>query len=198
MATQGLSRATRAHRGRSPPAPDRAAGARGRARALPRRDREGAGGDPGHGPQRVAHAGRRHEPHTTQEAEARGARLLEEARHPATELTNSARAEVEHTLEWARAQATAIVARAQDGAEQLLSAAGLGDDAIAEVSRAIVRAAEEAIEASRQTGSAARRGDRPALAATENDGDELELPELPVSTRKPPSADVSEDEDDGG
>ncbi len=134
----------------------------------------------------------------TQEAEARGAQLLEEAQQQATELTNSARAEVEHTLEWARAQAAAIVARAQDGAEQLLSAAGLGDDAIAEVSRVIVRAADEAIQASRQTGSAPRRGDRRAVASTENDGDELELPELPVSTRKPPSADASGDEDGGG
>src|SRR6266545_3347252 len=64
------------------------------------------------------------------EAETRGARLLEQARHQATELTNSARAEVEQTLEWARAQAGSIMHRAQQGAEQLLRAAGLGDDAI--------------------------------------------------------------------
>ena len=42
------------------------------------------------------------------EAEARGARLLEQSRHQATELTNSARAEVEQTLDWARAQAVAM------------------------------------------------------------------------------------------
>ena len=148
------------------------------------------------------------------ESEARGARLLEQARHQATELTNSARAEVEQTLEWARAQAAAVLARAQHGAEQLLSAAGLGDDAIAEVSGVIVRAAEEAIEASRQTGSAARRGaDGPELASavamagppisadpeTEPPvSEEDELPEPPVSAGEPPSPDASEDEDDGG
>lgn len=34
------------------------------------------------------------------EAETRGNRLLEQSRHQAIELTNSARAEVEQTLEW--------------------------------------------------------------------------------------------------
>src|SRR3982750_2824964 len=72
-----------------------------------------------------------------QEAEARGNRLLEQSRHQATELTNAARAEVEQTLEWARAQ---------DGAEQLLAAAGLGQEAISQVATAIVRAAEEVSE----------------------------------------------------
>src|SRR5215203_5128002 len=76
------------------------------------------------------------------EAEASGAKLLEQSRHQATELTNSARAEVEQTLEWARAQANAIMVRAQQGAEQLLSAAGLGDEAVSGVSDAIVRAAQ--------------------------------------------------------
>ena len=76
------------------------------------------------------------------EAEARGARLLEQSRHSATELTNSARAEVEQTLEWARGQATAVLQRAQQGAEQLLRAAGMGDEALAEVTEAIRRAAE--------------------------------------------------------
>ncbi|HZS24999.1 MAG TPA: hypothetical protein VFA30_08425 [Gaiellaceae bacterium] len=79
-----------------------------------------------------------------QEAEAKGARLLEQSRHQATELTNAARAEVEQTLEWARAQGAAILARAQHGAEQLLAAAGLGQDAIAQVATAIVQAAERA------------------------------------------------------
>src|SRR3954465_8922214 len=82
------------------------------------------------------------------EAEARGARLLEQSRHQATELTNAARAEVEQTLEWARAQASAILARAQQGAEQLLAAAGLGSDALSEVSDAIVEAARTSAEAS--------------------------------------------------
>jgi F0F1-type ATP synthase membrane subunit b/b' len=78
------------------------------------------------------------------EAEAKGARLLEQSRHQATELTNSARAEVEQTLEWARAQAAAILGRAQQGAEQLLRAAGLGEDVVGEVGQSIVRAAEAA------------------------------------------------------
>src|SRR6266542_2919899 len=60
----------------------------------------------------------------------------------ANELTNSARAEVEQTLEWARAQAGSIMHRAQQGAEQLLRAAGLGDDAIGEVAKAIVASVE--------------------------------------------------------
>jgi F0F1-type ATP synthase membrane subunit b/b' len=77
------------------------------------------------------------------EAEARGARLLEQSRHQATELTNSARAEVEQTLEWARGQAAAVLQRAQQGAEQLLRAAGMGDEALAEVTEAIRRAAEQ-------------------------------------------------------
>jgi hypothetical protein len=64
-------------------------------------------------------------------------------------LTNSARAEVEQTLEWSRAQASAVMARAQDGAEQLLAAAGLGDEAIAGVVEKIVDAAQAATEASR-------------------------------------------------
>src|ERR687891_1938792 len=76
------------------------------------------------------------------DAEAKGARLLEQSRHQATELTNSARAEVEQTLEWARAQAAVILGRAQHGAEQLLRAAGLGEDAVGEVAQSIVRAAE--------------------------------------------------------
>ena len=74
-----------------------------------------------------------------QEAEAKGNRLLEQSRHQATELTNAARAEVEQTLEWARAQAGTVLQRAQHGAEQLLAAAGLGQDAIAQVANAIMR-----------------------------------------------------------
>jgi hypothetical protein len=85
------------------------------------------------------------------EAETKGARLLEQSRHQAMELTNAARAEVEQTLEWARAQANAVLARAQQGAEQLLRAAGLGEEAVAEVAQSIVAAAEEAVEASRHS-----------------------------------------------
>ena len=94
------------------------------------------------------------------EAEAKGNRLLEQARHQATELTNATRAEVEQTLEWARAQAGAILARAQTGTEQLLAAAGLGDDDIKRVGQAIVTAATEATEATRSGPG----GTRPAAA----------------------------------
>jgi F0F1-type ATP synthase membrane subunit b/b' len=83
------------------------------------------------------------------EAESRAARLLEQARHQATELTNSVRAEVEQTLEWARSQAGAIIHRAQDGAEQLLAAAGLGEEQTGRVAESIVDAARAAAEASR-------------------------------------------------
>jgi chromosome segregation ATPase len=76
------------------------------------------------------------------EAEARAARLLEQSRHQATELTNTVRAEVEQTLEWARGQAASVMARAQQGAEQLLGAAGLGDPAVSQVVEAIMRGFE--------------------------------------------------------
>ncbi len=79
-----------------------------------------------------------------QEAEARGDRLLEQARHQAVELTNSVRAEVDQSLEWSRIQATEIHKRAQDGAEQLLGAAGLGGAALDRVVTAIVEQAEAA------------------------------------------------------
>ena len=79
-----------------------------------------------------------------QEAEARGALLLEQARHQATELTNGARAEVEQTLEWARTRAAAVLSRAQAAAEQLLTAAGLGPDAVGAVASKIVESAEAA------------------------------------------------------
>jgi hypothetical protein len=76
------------------------------------------------------------------EAEARASRLLEQSRHQATELTNTVRAEVEQTLEWARGQAATVMARAQQGAEQLLGAAGLGEPAVSEVVEAIMRGME--------------------------------------------------------
>jgi hypothetical protein len=83
------------------------------------------------------------------DAEAKGARLLEQSRHQATELTNAARAEVEQTLEWARAQASAVIVRAQQGAERLLSAAGLGDEAMAQVIAVLVSDGERQAESMR-------------------------------------------------
>jgi chromosome segregation ATPase len=98
------------------------------------------------------------------EAESRAARLLEQARHQATELTNSARAEVEQTLEWARSQAGVIISRAQEGAEQLLGAAGLGDDIVGRVAETIVDAAKAAAEGSRAPSAAREKESAPPLS----------------------------------
>jgi hypothetical protein len=92
------------------------------------------------------------------EAEARAARLLEQSRHQATELTNTVRAEVEQTLEWARGQAATVLARAQQGAEQLLAAAGLGEPAVNEVVEAIMRGIE------REHPSPAARSEAPPVS----------------------------------
>src|SRR5579884_3924063 len=121
------------------------------------------------------------------EAEARAARLLEQARHQATELTNAARAEVEQTLEWARAQASAILARAQHGAEQLLAAAGLGEDAIAQVAQAIVRAAEQAGERQTVRPASAAFGGPTAVPepAPEPEAEPAAEPEAPASEETP-------------
>jgi F0F1-type ATP synthase membrane subunit b/b' len=141
-----------------------------------------------------------------QEAEAKGARLLEQSRHQATELTNAARAEVEQTLEWARAQGGAVLARAQQGAEQLLTAAGLGPDALAEVSEAITSAARAAAEASRGKNAAPPSSEAPKpdvapprIAAVPEEepaddaGDESDPPAPPVSAPplSPPSVSSS-------
>jgi DNA repair exonuclease SbcCD ATPase subunit len=122
------------------------------------------------------------------EAEARGARLLEQARHQATDLTNAARAGVEETLDWAREEAGSILARAQQGAEQLLAAAGLGPEAIGEVSAAIVAAANAAAEASRaQRGTASDLPAPPRIAAAPEPEAETE-PEADVEQQPEPEA----------
>jgi hypothetical protein len=145
------------------------------------------------------------------EAESRAARLLEQARHQATELTNATRAEVEQTLEWARGQAGAIIHRAQEGAEQLLGAAGLGDEAIGRVAQSIVGAAEAAAEASRGSGASvpsapqlrepqAAEDEAEAGAEAEPKGEpDAEEPPLspPVSPGPSPPAAQSEDDDAG-
>jgi F0F1-type ATP synthase membrane subunit b/b' len=97
------------------------------------------------------------------EAESRAARLLEQARHQATELTNSVRAEVEQTLEWARSQGGAIINRAQEGAEQLLGAAGLGEDIVGRVAESIVDAAKAAAEGSRGSSTTPQEESAPPL-----------------------------------
>lgn len=87
--------------------------------------------------------------------------LLEAARRDAVELAGAARADVERTLEWARAQADAILARARASSEQLLAASGLGEEAVADVVRAIVAAAEEATGRPRGSISPEAADDRP-------------------------------------
>jgi len=130
---------------------------------------------------------------------------LEQARHQATELTNATRAEVEQTLEWARGQAGAIISRAQEGAEQLLAAAGLGDEAIDRVATSIVSAAQAAAEASRGTGASAVTSgpqlrepepeDEPEPAAEAEDGADEEPPVSPPVSPGP-SAPEPQNEDD--
>jgi cell division septum initiation protein DivIVA len=132
---------------------------------------------------------------------------LEQARHQATELTNATRAEVEQTLEWARGQAGAIISRAQEGAEQLLGAAGLGDEAIDRVATSIVSAAQAAAESSRGTGaSAATSGPRlrePEEAEAEPEAEPESQPEEepplspPVSPGSSPPAAQNEDDTTG-
>jgi F0F1-type ATP synthase membrane subunit b/b' len=125
------------------------------------------------------------------EAEARGTRLLEQARHQATELTNATRAEVEQTLEWARAQASAIVSRAQQGAEQLLGAAGLGEAAANEVAESIVKSVEASAHASRAAepeppAAAERPQGQPALrSAPAEPAPEPQVEPAPTGTAEP-------------
>jgi hypothetical protein len=116
------------------------------------------------------------------EAESRGNRLLEQARHQATELTNAARAEVEGTLEWARAQANAIMMRSQQGAEQLLGAAGLGSEHANRVVEAIVKAAVDTSEAARSPGGVRRPSEAFSVGAP------TARPSVPVPTQPAPAA----------
>ena len=119
------------------------------------------------------------------EAEARASRLLEQARHQATELTNSARAEVEQTLEWARAQASAVMARAQDGVEKLLAAAGLGEPAMTEVVKAILGSFEDRAEAPSRPAEAIAGG--PPPAAPPVSAPPVSSPPAPAPPLSPPA-----------
>jgi F0F1-type ATP synthase membrane subunit b/b' len=125
------------------------------------------------------------------EAETRGSRLLEQSRHQATELTNAARAEVEQTLEWARAQAGAVMARAQKGAEQLLTAAGLGEPAMSKVIEAIMKA-NEADNIRNETSRPASARAAEGVAAPPVSAPPVSAP--PVSASEPSTASASEPE----
>ena len=99
-----------------------------------------------------------------------GTRLLEQARHQATELTNSARAEIDQSLEWARSQGTDIVRRAREGAEQLLGAAGLGGAALDHVVKSIAGEPEnEPKKSSRGTSSTKQSAQPPASTSSDSD-----------------------------
>jgi hypothetical protein len=128
------------------------------------------------------------------EAEARAARLIEQARHQATELANATRAEVEQTLEWARAQAGAVMARAQEGAEQLLGAAGLGDEAIGRAVESIVQAAKATTE--RPRAPEAEEHEPPATQPSISPAPEP--PAAPLAESSPPETEgeAESDEDD--
>ena len=91
-------------------------------------------------------------------------------------------------LEWSRAQATAILTRAQHGAEQLLASAGLGQEAIAEVSQAIVAAAAASVETGQPAARSAARSappapppPRPQEPAAPTAADDAESAEEPAS-----------------
>jgi F0F1-type ATP synthase membrane subunit b/b' len=133
------------------------------------------------------------------EAEARGARLLEQSRHQATELTNATRAEVEQTLEWARAQATTIIARAQQGTEQLLAAAGLGEARANEVADEIVKAAETQATSARaaETTEPESAPESSPLRAAPEASEETPEPEQPAvepeAGETPPTSPETED-----
>jgi cell division initiation protein len=127
------------------------------------------------------------------ESEARGARLLEQARHQATELTNATRAEVEQTLEWARAHASTIIARAQTGAEQLLSAAGLGEAAANEVAAEISKAAQASAQASRAAPEPEAPSVPPVRSAPAPATPEPAQPEPSGTAPTPPSAPGAEE-----
>ena len=117
------------------------------------------------------------------EAEARGTRLIEQSRHQATELTNSARAEVEQTLDWARAHAAASISRAQEAAEELLAAAGLGPEKLAEVASSILASTRSTMDAAPSAPPAPEPSDpEPALTAAP----ELAAAE-PATSEKPSS-----------
>ena len=102
-----FGRAAAPHRGRGLAAPARAAGARGRGRPATARRASAsaprslnAAQERGARDSREGGAARR--PRSCARPRRAAARLLEQSRHQATELTNAARAEVEQTLEWAR------------------------------------------------------------------------------------------------
>ena len=92
-----------------------------------------------------------------------------------------------------------VIARAQEGAEQLLSAAGLGDEAIDRVAQTIVDSAAAATQAARGDEPEARlRGPRAAEPPAEEPAGEASPPEPPVSPRVSPGPSPPSPPEPGG
>jgi hypothetical protein len=87
------------------------------------------------------------------------------------------------------------MARAQEGAEQLLAAAGLGDEAIARVADKIVEAAQAATEANR--GPAASSGSGEASSSGAPSPPASAAPPLSVPAPVEPPVAAPDEEPDG-
>ena len=128
------------------PPPGRPAGARGRHRALPAGERASARRDAERRAERVARAARQGSCRRDPRAPGGGGQGQPPARAVAPPGDRAHERRPRRGRADARVgarQAAAVLARAQQGAEQLLAAAGLGQDAIGEVADAIMRAAEQ-------------------------------------------------------
>jgi len=89
-----------------------------------------------------------------------------------------------------------VMARAQEGAEQLLAAAGLGDEAIASVAAKIVEAAQAATEASRGPAASSSGAEESSSSAVSSPPTAAPPPRsAPVQAE--PSVAAPEEEPDG-
>jgi hypothetical protein len=96
---------------------------------------------------------------------------------------------VEGTLEWARAQAASIMTRAQQGAEQLLGAAGLGEDKVGRVADSLVQAADREAQSARAPGGVIR----PATAQLQATAPAVPTPS-PAPAEQAPEPEIEEPE----
>ena len=128
------------------------------------------------------------------EAEAKGARLLEQARHrrPSSRTPPAPRSSRRSSGRARRPASSSPAPR--PGAEQLLTAAGLGPDALAEVSNAIMAAAQASTDVSRARGGG---GLPPAPPA---EPEQPRISAVPEEEEAEPVAEPTSDEgaDEGG
>jgi F0F1-type ATP synthase membrane subunit b/b' len=131
-------------------------------------------------------------------AKSEARQMQQEAQQQATQEVTEAEARATRPLEWARAQAVTIISRAQEGAEQLLGAAGLGDESVGRVAQSIVTSAEAVAEASRgpaPSGPSPLREPEPVAEAADDDAsDEPQAEAPPLSPPEPSSGSQSDDE----